>query len=91
MNALIDGAIEKSRMVMIILIFALVSGTLTYINIPKEADPEIPVPFVGVTVPLEGVSPEDAERLIVRPSETQLQTIEGLEQMSGTAAEGTGQ
>ena len=53
MNALIDGAIDKSRMVMIILIFALVSGTLTYINIPKEADPEIPVPFVGVTVPLE--------------------------------------
>lgn len=91
MNALIDGAIEKSRMVMIILIFALVSGTLTYINIPKEADPEIPVPFVGVTVPLEGVSPEDAERLIVRPSETQLQTIEGLEQIDGTAAEGVGQ
>ena len=91
MNALIDGAIEKSRMVMIILIFALISGTLTYINIPKEADPEIPVPFVNVTIPLEGVSPEDSERLIVRPSETQLRTIEGLEQMNGTAAEGTGQ
>jgi multidrug efflux pump len=91
MNALIDGAIDKSRMVMIILIFALVSGTLTYINIPKEADPEIPVPFVAVTVPLEGVSPEDAERLIVRPSENQLQTIEGLKQIDGTAAEGVGQ
>ena len=91
MNALIDGAIDKSRMVMIILIFALVTGTLTYINLPKEADPEIPVPFVGVTVPLEGVSPEDAERLIVRPSETQVQTIEGLKQLSGVAAEGVGQ
>ena len=91
MNALIDGAIDKSRMVMIILIFALVSGTLTYINIPKEADPEIPVPFVGVTVPLEGVSPEDAERLLVRPSENQLQTIEGLKQIDGTATEGIGQ
>jgi len=91
MNALIDGAIDKSRMVMIILIFALVTGTLTYINLPKEADPEIPVPFVGVTVPLEGVSPEDAERLIVRPSETQLQTIEGLKEVNGIAAEGVGQ
>ena len=91
MNALIDGAIDKARMVLVILAFTLVAGTATYINLPKEADPEIPVPFVAVTVPLEGISPEDSERQIVRPAETQLQTIEGLKQMDGAAAEGVGQ
>ncbi|MEL6226432.1 MAG: efflux RND transporter permease subunit, partial [Pseudomonadota bacterium] len=91
MNQLIDGAIDKARMVMVILVFALIAGTATYIGLPKEADPEIPVPFVSVTVPLEGVSPEDAERLIVRPAETQLQTLDGLKQMDSIAAEGVGQ
>lgn len=76
---------------MIILISALMAGTVTYINLPKEAEPEIAVPFVGITVPLAGVSPEDAERLILRPVETQLQTIEGLKEMTSTAAEGVGQ
>lgn len=91
MNKLIDGAINKSRMVLIILISALIAGTLTYINLPREADPEIDFPVIQVTVGLEGVSPDDAERLIVRPAEKELQTIEGLKELNGVALEGAGQ
>ena len=91
MEKLIDGAIDRARMVLAILVCAVIAGLLTYINIPKEADPDIPIPFVGVTIPLEGISPEDSERLLVRPTETQLQSIEGLKQMDGVAAEGAGQ
>ena len=91
MNQLIDGAIDKSRMVLVILIFALVAGTLAYINLPREADPEIDIPVIQVTVGLEGVSPDDAERLIVRPAEKELQTIDGLKELNGVALEGAGQ
>jgi len=52
MYGLIDGAIDKSRMIMVILLFALVAGTLTYINLPKESQPEIPFPNIAVTIPL---------------------------------------
>jgi multidrug efflux pump len=90
-EALIDGAISRSRMVLVILIMALFAGAATYLSLPKEADPDIPIPFVGVTIPLQGISPEDAERLLVRPAETQLQSIEGLKELSGFAAEGAGQ
>ena len=91
MHALIDGAIGRARMVLAILIVALIAGTMTYLNLPKEADPDIPIPFVGVTIPLEGVSPEDAERLLVRPVETELQAIEGVKQIDSFALEGAGQ
>ena len=91
MNALIDGAIDRARMVLAILIVALIAGAMTYINLPKEADPDVPIPFVGVTIPLEGVSPEDAERLLVRPVETELQSIEGVKQIDSFALEGAGQ
>ncbi len=91
MNALIDGAIDRARMVLAILLVALIAGTATYINLPKEADPDVPIPFVGVTIPLEGVSPEDAERLLVRPVETEIKSIEGVKQIDSFALEGAGQ
>ncbi|MDJ0921579.1 MAG: efflux RND transporter permease subunit [Henriciella sp.] len=91
MNSLIDGAIGRARMVLAILVVALIAGSMTYINLPKEADPDVPIPFVGVTIPLEGVSPEDAERLLVRPVETELQAIEGVKQIDSFGLEGAGQ
>ncbi len=36
----------------------------------------------------DGISPEDAERLLVRPMEKELQSIEGLKEMRSTAGEG---
>lgn len=91
MNGLIDGAIGRARMVLAVLVVALIAGTMTYINLPKEADPDVPIPFVGVTIPLQGVSPEDAERLLIRPVETELQGIEGIKQISSYGLEGAGQ
>ncbi|MEL7041677.1 MAG: efflux RND transporter permease subunit [Pseudomonadota bacterium] len=91
MNALIDGAIGRARMVLAILLVTLVAGAMTYINLPKEADPDVPIPYVGITIPLEGISPEDAERLLVRPVESELQGIEGVKQIDSFALEGAGQ
>ena len=39
---------------------------------------------------LPGISPEDSERLLVRPLEVQLKTIEGLKEIRGTASQGYG-
>ena len=41
-------------------------------------------------MPHQGISPEDSERLIVRPLENQLKTIEGIEEMNGSASNGFG-
>lgn len=91
MNGLIDGAIGRARMVLAILVCAIIAGTATYIGLPKEADPDIQIPFVGITVPLSGVTPEDAERLLVKPIEQEIQSLEGLKTFRGYGAEGAGQ
>lgn len=91
MTGLIDGAIDRARMVVAILVCAIVAGTATYMSLPKEADPDIPIPFVAITVPLAGVTPEDAERLLVRPIEQEIQALEGLKTFNSTATEGAAQ
>ncbi len=90
MTSIIDGAIGRARMVLAILFCAVIAGTATYIGLPKEADPDIALPFVSVTVPLQGVTPEDAERLLVKPIEQEIQVIEGLKTYRGFGAEGAG-
>ncbi len=91
MNALIDGAVSRARMVLSIMVCALIAGLIVYNNLPKEAAPEIQVPFVLVTIPLEGISPEDAERLLVRPTEAEVRSIEGVKEINSAALEGAGQ
>ena len=88
MNALIDAAFDRSRTVLLLLAFLVIAGTLAYRAIPKESEPDVPIPIVYVSMNHDGISPTDAERLLVRPMEKRLQTITGVEQMSGTASEG---
>ena len=88
MNGLIDAAIDRSRTILLTLALILTAGVFTYIDIPKEAEPDINIPILYVSMRHEGISPEDAERLLVRPMEQELRSIEGVKEMRATAAEG---
>jgi len=89
-NALIDLCVERSRAVMVALLVILLAGVATYRAMPKEMEPDIEFPYVSVDVALEGVSAEDAERLLVRPIEQQIRNVEGIKEMLGSATEGRG-
>ena len=84
-GALIDGAIKRRKVVLGIAAIATLFGIFAYLGLPRESNPNIPVPFIAITVPYPGVSPEDAERLLVRPLERELQSLEGLKEMNGVA------
>ena len=88
MKALIDAAFARTRTVVMLLVLVLTVGAASYVAIPKESAPDVPIPIVYVSVPYEGIAPADSERLLVRPLESELQSIEGLDTMSATAAEG---
>lgn len=88
MFALIDAAMSRTRTMMVLLIFILLAGAGTYITIPKESSPDITIPIIYVSVGHQGISPNDAERLLVRPIEQELRAIEGVKEMTSTASEG---
>ena len=88
MNALIEAFVDRPRAVLLILAMLIVSGIVSYVTIPKEAEPDIQLATIYVNIIHEGISPEDAERLLIRPMETELRTIEGLKEMRATGSEG---
>jgi multidrug efflux pump len=86
-GALIDGAIKRRKVVLAITLLATMFGFWAYMNLPREADPNINYGYIFVQVVYPGVSPEDSERLLVRPMENELQSIEGLKEMNAQAVE----
>lgn len=82
---IIGAALSRSRTVIASLIVLLIAGFFSYINIPKEARPDVNIPIIYVSMSLKGISPEDAERLLVRPMETELKSIEGVKEIRSKA------
>ncbi len=85
---LIDAAMSRSRTVILGLIIVIVAGLTAYVTIPKEAEPDVEIPIVYVYIQHDGISPEDAERLLVRPMEQEIRSIEGIKEMIAEAFEG---
>ena len=83
--ALIDGAIKRRKVVLGVTLIACLFGLGAYLSMPREAQPDIDLPYISVIVPFPGVSPEDAERLLIKPLEVQLQTIQGIKHMNAVA------
>ena len=50
MTGLIDAALDRSRMVLLALALILIAGSVAYIQIPKEAQPEIKIPVIYVSM-----------------------------------------
>jgi len=84
----IELAMRRSRTVVLSLLVVLIGGLVAYATIPKEAEPDIEIPIVYVSIEHEGISPEDSERLLVRPMEQELRSIEGVKEMTANAYEG---
>ncbi|MDT0582067.1 efflux RND transporter permease subunit [Brumicola blandensis] len=88
MNSIIDAAFSRGRSVVLVFVMLVLMGTSAYVTIPKESEPDIAIPIVYVSVSYEGIAPEDAERLLARPLEKELQSIEGLKEIRSIGAEG---
>ena len=88
MNTIIDAAFSRGRVVLMVLLMLLGVGAVAYVAIPKEANPEVPLPLVYVSTGLEGISPSDAERLLIEPMESEFAAIAGLEKIQSNASEG---
>ncbi|RMF12212.1 MAG: efflux RND transporter permease subunit [Alphaproteobacteria bacterium] len=88
MPSFIATAVDNTRMALTTLVLIFIGGIYAYINVPKEENPDVPIPFFYINIVHEGISPEDAERLLVKPMETYLRGLDGLKELKAIAHEG---
>ncbi len=88
MTGIVDWAASRARMIIAFIALSILAGGLAYANLPKEGEPDIEIPAVVISVPFPGISAEDAEKQVIKPMETELSDLDGLDSMNSTAAEG---
>ena len=87
---IIEYAISHSRVILGILLFIFFAGSFSYISIPKEATPDVNIPFIYISLSQKGISPDDSERLLIKPVEDEVKTVEGVKEVRSTAYNGGG-
>ena len=63
MISALEIILRRPKVILAMMVLMVFAGVYSYLTIPKEARPDIQVPVFYVSIGLQGVSPEDAERL----------------------------
>jgi multidrug efflux pump subunit AcrB len=87
-NWLASFCIDNSTAILVMTFLFVILGIVTYIGIPKEAQPDITIPNIIVITTYPGVSPEDMESLVTRKLEDNLTEIANIKKMQSTTLEG---
>lgn len=82
------GILSRTRTVILLFVLLMISGILSFSSIPRELFPDVTIPMAYVSISQEGISPEDADAMLVSPLEKELKSLEGLDELTSTASEG---
>ncbi len=81
-------AVDNRVAVYIFMFIVVMLGGQAYISMPREASPDITIPYVIVSVPYVGVSPADIEGLVTQPLERELKTLKDIKTITSNSSEG---
>ena len=87
MKNYIDTAVSRSRSTLSIFVAIMLTGFGSYLSIPVELNPDVEVPLIITTIIHEGISPEDAERLLAKPTEVELKSLDGIKEITSFSSE----
>ncbi|MCP4612522.1 MAG: efflux RND transporter permease subunit [Planctomycetes bacterium] len=82
-----DTAIKNRTTIAVLGLIIILLGGYSYLLLPREAFPDIPIPFIMVTTTYEGVSPEDMETSVTMKIEKELNGIRGAKEITSSSAE----
>ena len=82
MTRIIDFALSKAKTTLMIAFMIIIAGSYARQEISIAASPNVQLPFISVSVYLEGASPSDTSRLIAKPLENRLMTVSGVKSIS---------
>ncbi|MBV8298171.1 MAG: efflux RND transporter permease subunit, partial [Candidatus Eremiobacteraeota bacterium] len=82
-------SIQRPIIVAMFFIALAAFGTISYLTLGKNSQPNVNFPVVVVVASYPGASPSEMERLVIKPLEDQIDGIEHLDTMNATAQEGS--
>ncbi len=78
-------ALKNKTTVYIFTVLLVFFGLFSYVQMPREAMPEIVVPYIFIQTLYPGNSPVDIENLVTRPIEKELKGLKGVKKISSAS------
>ena len=78
-------ALKNKTTVYILTVLIVFFGIFSYRQMPREAMPEIVVPYIFIQTIYPGNSPVDIENLITRPIEQELKGLKGIKEVTSSS------
>ena len=82
-------ALKQPTVVTLFFVAVLLFGAIGYFSMGQNVNPSVTFPAVTIAADYPGASPEEMERLVVRPIEDQLQNVSHIEQVFSRSTEGS--
>lgn len=86
--SVVETSVRRPIGVAMIALAVLVVGLVAARQLAVDLLPAVDFPRISIVTTYEGVGPEEIETLITRPIEQVISTIEGIESIESTSAEG---
>ena len=83
--AILADAFVTSKLAPLLILACLFLGVLALSKMPREDNPQIVIPGASVRITLPGASAEEVEQLVVRPVESAIRLISGVDYFYSTA------
>lgn len=80
--------VERWKLTLVALVAIIIAGLGSVSSMPLESDPEIKIPIGVVSTVFPGASPTDVEELVTNELETELSTLDDIEQITSVSQEG---
>ncbi len=74
----------------LMMVLFIVGGLMASLAIKKEVFPEFETEIVQVTISYPGATPEDVEQSLLLPVEAAIADVEGIDELTASASEGSG-
>ncbi len=90
MNAIIKWMGEHPVAANLTMVLVLALGLLSILSLPQKTFPDFSLDVIDVQIRYQGASPTEIEQSLIRPIEDQLSGIDGVDEITATAREGSG-
>jgi multidrug efflux pump subunit AcrB len=81
-------AVRRWQFTLVLFALLIALGIASFTNIARSEDPSFPFPAATVTLVWPGANPSDMERLIVKPLEDAVNTLDNVKKIQSSAFDG---
>ncbi len=80
--------VDRYRIVYLLMLAVLIVGVTSYIDLPRELQPEVTLPYGMVTTIYTGAAPDEVESLVTNKIEAKLENLSDVKEMTSTSGFG---